>query len=149
MIDIDSLIENARKTSNKEALRAFQNIKAKIQIAKTSKNGKNYNESDEIRLISNYVKSLQEDIKTFSEAHRDDLISEYTSELEVLKQLVPEPPTSQEIENFIEEWGKNNGKEIPVQIQKKEFGPVIKAVRDKFPQCAGDVISHIIKKHVI
>lgn len=149
MIDIDSLIENARKTSNKEALRAFQNIKAKIQIAKTSKNGKNYNESDEIRLISNYVKSLQEDIKTFSEAHRDDLISEYTSELEVLKQLVPEPPTPQEIENFIEEWGKNNGKEIPVQIQKKEFGSVIKAVRDKFPQCAGDVISQIIKKHVI
>ncbi len=153
MINIDALIENARKTSDKEALRAFQNLKAKIQIAKTSKNGKSYNDAEEIHLISNYVKSLNEDIKTFSEAHREDLIAEYTSELEVLKKLLPEPVTEAQICSFVFDYGVQNNMynsiSDVIEIPKKEMGKVIKAVKEKYPQADGKLVSTIVKVYVI
>ena len=85
MINIDELIKNAMKSRNKVELQAYQNLKAEIQKFKTAKNAKPYDEAAELGIISKYAKSLEDAILQFSEARRDDLVSEYTSELEVVK----------------------------------------------------------------
>ena len=144
------------KSGDKVALRAYKNLKAEIQKVKTAKNAKPYTDAAEIQLISKMCKNLEDAILDFSKAHRDDLVSDYTSELEVLKKLLPEPVNESQICSFVEEYCLNNNfvgnteaQENIIQIPKKEMGKVIKVVKETYPQADGKVISSIVKKYVI
>lgn len=144
------------KSGDKVALRAYKNLKAEIQKVKTAKNAKPYTDAAEIQLISKMCKNLEEAILDFSKAHREDLVADYTSELEVLKKLLPEPVNESQICSFIEKYCLNNNfvrsteaQENIVQIPKKEMGKVIKVVKETYPQADGKLISSIVKKYVI
>lgn len=144
------------KSGDKVALRAYKNLKAEIQKVKTAKNAKPYTDATEIQLISKMCKNLEDAILDFSKAHREDLVADYTSELQVLKKLLPEPVNESQICSFIEEYCLNNNfvgsteaQENIVQIPKKEMGKVIKAVKEAYPQADGKLISSIVKKYVI
>ena len=163
MVNIDELIKNSMKSKNSDELRAYKNLKAEIQLLKTAKNAKPYNEAAEIQLISKMCKRLEEDIRGFSEARREDLESECRSELEVLKKLLPEPVNERQIYSFLEKWCfekeyvesyLSNGKPCPMegyrlQIPKKDMGNAIKHLKSKFPQADGKMISNIVKEYVI
>lgn len=144
------------KSGDKVALRAYKNLKAEIQKVKTAKNAKPYTDATEIQLISKMCKNLEDAILDFSKAHREDLVSDYTSELEVLKKLLPEPVNESQICSFVEEYCLNNNfvgntevQENIIQIPKKEMGKVIKVVKETYPQADGKLISSIVKKYVI
>ena len=144
------------KSGDKVALRAYKNLKAEIQKVKMAKNAKPYTDATEIQLISKMCKNLEDAILDFSKAHRDDLVADYTSELEVLKKLLPEPVNESQICSFIEEYCLNNNfvgnteaQEHIIQIPKKEMGKVIKVVKETYPQADGKLISSIVKKYVI
>ena len=144
------------KSGDKVALRAYKNLKAEIQKVKTAKNAKPYTDAAEIQLISKMCKTLEEAILDFSKAHREDLVSDYTSELEVLKKLLPEPVNESQICSFVEKYCLNNNfvgnteaQENIIQIPKKEMGKVIKVVKETYPQADGKLISSIVKKYVI
>lgn len=144
------------KSGDKVALRAYKNLKAEIQKVKTAKNAKPYTNAAEIQLISKMCKNLEDAILDFSKAHRDDLVADYTSELEVLKKLLPEPVNESQICSFVEEYCLNNNfventeaQENIIQIPKKEMGKVIKVVKETYPQADGKLISSIVKKYVI
>ena len=144
------------KSGDKVALRAYKNLKAEIQKVKTAKNAKPYTDASEIQLISKMCKNLEDAILDFSKAHRDDLVADYTSELEVLKKLLPEPVNESQICSFVEEYCLNNNfvgntetQENIIQIPKKEMGKVIKVVKETYPQADGKLISSIVKKYVI
>lgn len=162
MISIDELIKTAMKSRNKAELQAYQNLKAEIQKFKTAKNAKPYDEAAELGIISKYAKSLEDAILQFSEAHRDDLVSEYTSELEVVKKLLPAPVNASDIDLFIQDDEEffseylvsefvGDGEETVLvhQIPKKDMGKAIKYLKSKFPTADGKMISEIIKKYVI
>ena len=144
------------KSGDKVALRAYKNLKAEIQKVKTAKNAKPYTDAAEIQLISKMCKNLEDAILDFSKAHREDLVSDYISELEVLKKLLPEPVNESQICSFVEEYCLNNNfvgnteaQENIIQIPKKEMGKVIKVVKETYPQADGKLISSIVKKYVI
>lgn len=156
MLDINELIKSSMKSGDKVALRAYKNLKAEIQKVKTAKNAKPYTDAAEIQLISKMCKNLEDAILDFSKAHREDLVADYTSELEVLKKLLPEPVNESQICSFIEEYCLANNfvgcAEVGIanlQIPKKEMGKVIKAVKDKYPQADGKLVSSIVKGYVI
>lgn len=156
MLDINELIKSSMKSGDKVALRAYKNLKAEIQKVKTAKNAKPYTDAAEIQLISKMCKNLEDAILDFSKAHREDLVSDYTSELEVLKRLLPEPVNESQICSFVEEYCLNNNfvgnketQENIIQIPKKEMGKVIKVVKETYPQADGKLISSIVKKYVI
>lgn len=159
MINIDELIKQAMKSKNSDELRAYKNLKAEIQLLKTAKNAKPYDEAAEIQLISKMCKRLEEDIRGFSEAHRKDLESECRSELEVLKKLLPEPVGPSEIMLGLWEWAGQNNFLVPFnenpnnfsqpKIPKKEMGNAIKHLKSKFPQADGKMISNIVKEYII
>ena len=92
------------KSGDKVALRAYKNLKAEIQKVKTAKNAKPYTDATEIQLISKMCKNLEDAILDFSKAHRDDLVSDYASELEVLKKLLPEPVNESQIKGELATW---------------------------------------------
>lgn len=147
------------KSGDKVALRAYKNLKAEIQKVKTAKNAKPYTDAAEIQLISKMCKTLEDDILDFSKAHRDDLVADYTSELEVLKKLLPEPVNESQICSELSEWCRENhftqrfqtaiGYEEYLVIPKKEMGNAIKHLKSKFPQADGKLISSIVKKYVV
>ena len=147
------------KSGDKAALRAYKNLKAEIQKVKTAKNAKPYTDVTEIQLISKMCKNLEDAILDFSKAHRDDLVADYTSELEVLKKLLPEPVNESQICSELSEWCRENhftqrfqttiGYEEYLVIPKKEMGNAIKHLKSKFPQADGKLISSIVKKYVI
>lgn len=156
MLDINELIKSSMKSGDKVALRAYKNLKAEIQKVKTAKNAKPYTDAAEIQLISKMCKNLEEAILDFSKAHREDLVADYTSELEVLKKLLPEPVNESQICSFIEKYCLNNNfvrnteaQENIIQIPKKEMGKVIKVVKETYPQADGKLISSIVKKYVV
>ena len=97
MTRIDQLIKEALLSKDKIALNAYKNLKSELQKVLTTKNAPEYSEALFIQVTSKYVKSLEDAISQFSEAHRDDLISSYTDELEVVKKLLPEPVTAEDI----------------------------------------------------
>lgn len=159
MLDINELIKSSMKSGDKVALRAYKNLKAEIQKVKTAKNAKPYTDAAEIQLISKMCKTLEEAILDFSKAHREDLVSDYTSELEVLKKLLPEPVNESQICSELSEWCRENhftqrfqtaiGYEEYLVIPKKEMGNAIKHLKSKFPQADGKLISSIVKKYVV
>ena len=147
------------KSGDKVALRAYKNLKAEIQKVKTAKNAKPYTDASEIQLISKMCKNLEDAILDFSKAHRDDLVADYTSELEVLKKLLPEPVNESQICSELSEWCRENhftqrfqtaiGYEEYLVIPKKEMGNAIKHLKSKFPQADGKLISIIVKSFIV
>ena len=158
--NMDTLIREAYKNRNDIALNAYRNIKAEFQKVQTSKNAPEWNEALELQIISKYAKKLEDSISQFSEACRDDLIAEYTSELEVVRKLLPEPINESQIYQAINEWENLNGyfvdpvvvhniDSVAYPIPKKDMGTVIKHVKSKFPTADGKMISKIVKKYII
>ena len=161
MLDVDDLIKGSMKSRNRTELRAYKNLKAEIQAFKTAKNAKPYDEVAEISIIKKYCEKLEKSILSFSEAGREDLVSEYRDELTVLKKLLPEPVSESDICSFIgsdkeyfsqfaEEYLDESGKVTRgIQIPKKEMGNAIKHLKSKFPQADGKLISTIVKEYCI
>lgn len=168
-MDIDSLIKNATLSRDKVALNAYKNLKSELQKVLTDKNAPEYSEALFVQVTAKYAKSLEDAIKQFSEAHRDDLVSEYTSELEVVKKLLPEPVNESEIcfelANWMVEHGYNFHKKSTSvlkdnkisktdfeefdPIPKKDMGKAIKYLKSKFPTADGKIISEIVKKYIV
>lgn len=170
MIDIDQLIKEATLSKDKVALNAYKNIKAEFEkFVHAQILERRITEDISIRIIASYSKKLEDAIKQFSEAHRDDLVSEYTSELEVVKKLLPEPVNELEIYIELAQWMLDNkyinieksdeelreneiykAKSVQVgQIPKKEMGAAIKFLKSKFPTADGKMISEIVKKYTV
>lgn len=161
MVNIDELIKQAMKSKNKTELEAYKNIKVEIQKNQTAKGAKPLTDESQLQIISKYAKSLEDAISQFSEAHRDDLVASYTSELEVVKKLLPEPVNELQIYSAINEWEILNGHfpavstvihridSVAFPIPKKEMGAVIKYVKSKLPTADGKMISDIVKKYVV
>lgn len=143
------------KAKNQVELRAYKNLKAEIQTFKTAKNAKPYDEVAEISIIKKYCEKLEKSILSFSEARREDLVAEYSDELEVLRKLLPEPVNESDIEYILYNWADEenfmdySGSDLPeIKIPKKEMGRAIKYLKSKFPQADGKVISEIVKRFI-
>ena len=154
MINIDELIKKSLKNKNESELRVYRNLKSKILEFKTAKNAKPYTDEEEIKLISKEVKKLEDAILEFSKADRQDLILDYTYELEVLKKLLPEPVDKSEIYSELLYWAEKNhfiNDEISyeIEIPKKEMGIEIKYLKSKFPTVDGKIISEIVKENIL
>ena len=155
MINIDELIKTSMKAKNQVELRAYKNLKAEIQTFKTAKNAKPYDEVAEISIIKKYCEKLEKSILSFSEARREDLVTEYSDELEVLRKLLPKPVNESDIEYILYNWADEenfmdySGSDLPeIKIPKKEMGRAIKYLKSKFPQADGKVISEIVKRFI-
>lgn len=151
---IDELIKNAIKNKNQIELKVYRNLKARILEFKTAKNSKPYTPEEEIKIISKEARKLEDAILEFSKADRQDLVSEYSSELEVLKKLLPAPVSKSDIYDELLYWSDKNyfinqENACEIEIPKKEMGNAIKYLKSKFPTADGKMISDIVKEYLI
>ena len=135
MINIDELIKESLKSGNKTELKTYRNLKAEFQKVKTSKNAPEWNDALEMQIISKYSRILEDAILQFSQAHRDDLVSEYTSELEVVKKLLPEPVNEAQIMYELIQWSKNDFENFSSTLEyDAEVGAVIPRINIQIPK---------------
>lgn len=152
MIDINKLILEAAKAGNKDELKAYRNLKAEIQKYETSKGAKPLDDTKQLQIINKYVKVLEASISDFSQAGREDLVSEYTVEKDILKKFLPEPVTAQDLQMEVVGWCQKNGYTQDGNVEyipKKEMGNCIKHIKSVFPTADGYEISKIVKQYVV
>lgn len=161
MTRVNQLIKEALLSKDNIALNAYKNLKSELQKVLTAKNAPEYSEALFIQVAVKYAKSLEDAILQFSEAHRDDLVAEYTSELEVVKKLLPEPVNELQIYSELAQLGLEkdwvdrsefvDSTKIHqvIYIPKKEMGTAIKHLKSKFPTADGKMISEIVKKYIV
>lgn len=150
MIQIDDLIKDSLKNKKTVELKVYRNLKADIISFKTQKNAPEFTEAVFYSIINKYIKKMEDAEKQYSQAGREDLATECREESEVLRKLLPEPVTSQEVLDLVTNTALDrnwvNGEKIA--IPKKEMGNFIKQIKTVFPTADGKMISDIIKANL-
>jgi len=150
MLDIDTLIKVSMLNKHAAGLRVFRNLKTDIMNFKTQKNAPNYGEAEELKLIQKYVARMEDAEKQYSQAGREDLALECREELDLLRDLLPEPISPEKIREELWKFGVNNNYiyESKLIIPKNMMGTAIKLIKEEFPGADGKMISNIVKEYL-
>ncbi len=142
MIDINKLIMTAMKAHDKTASETYKLLKAKILEFKTAKNAKEYNDSEEINLINKMISDRMTSADIYIQNNRQDLADAELAQVKVLQNLLPELPTKDDIENYLNEHYPNG-------VEKKQMGIVIKEIKSNLVGADGKLVADIVKSKLI
>ena len=93
-------------------------IKDKDISSRTSENKEGINDSEILSLLLNLIKQRNDSIEQFQKAKRDDLIKNEKSEIEVIKDYLPQQKTQEETEKIINEIISSNNLESIKDMSK-------------------------------
>jgi uncharacterized protein YqeY len=154
MINFEDKIKECLKNKKSVELKVYRNLKSEILKFKTQKNAPEYTEAQELKIIQKYVKNLEDAKEQYLQASRDDLVSECTEELQVLRELLPEPVNESELIDWItstaiqRNWTQPENSAKKITIPKKEMGNFIKELKLAFPTADGKIISNLVKNNL-
>ena len=83
-------------------------IKDKDISTRTSENKEGINDAEILSLLINLIKQRKDSIEQFQKAQRDDLIKNEQSEIEIIKESLPQQKTQEETEKIIDEIISSN-----------------------------------------
>ena len=128
MLLIEKLNEDmkiAMKAQDKETLNVIRMVKSAVQMAKIEIK---HDLSDEevVDVISKQIKMRKDSIVEFSKATRDDLVSQYNREIDILNRYMPEQLSIDEVNQIIEE-----AFDLIKPTSPKQMGLIMKEVNPK------------------
>ena len=103
-------------------------IKDKDISTRTSENKEGINDAEILSLLINLIKQRKDSIEQFQKAKRDDLIKNEQSEIEIIKEYLPQQKTEEETEKIINEIIKNNNLE-----SIKDMGKLMSIIKNDYP----------------
>ena len=113
-------------------------IKDKDISYRTSENKEGINDAEIMNLLLTLIKQRNDSIEQFQKAKRDDLIKNEKSEIEVIKNYLPQQKTQEETEKIINEIiSSNNLKSI------KDMGKLMSIIKSDY---AGEVDMGLVGK---
>ena len=113
-------------------------IKDKDISSRTSENKEGINDSEILSLLLNLIKQRNDSIEQFQKAKRDDLIKNEKSEIEVIKDYLPQQKTQEETEKIISEIISSNNLE-----SIKDMGKLMSIIKNDY---AGEVDMGLVSK---
>ena len=113
-------------------------IKDKDISSRTSENKEGINDSEILSLLLNLIKQRNDSIDQFQKAKRDDLIKNEKSEIEVIKDYLPQQKTQEETEKIIIEIIISNNLE-----SIKDMGKLMSIIKNDY---AGEVDMGLVGK---
>ena len=113
-------------------------IKDKDISSRTSENKEVINDSEILSLLLNLIKQRNDSIEQFQKAKRDDLIKNEKSEIEVIKDYLPQQKTQEETEKIINEIISSNNLE-----SIKDMGKLMSIIKNDY---AGEVDMGLVGK---
>ena len=141
MIDINKKIMEAMKAKDKVASETYKLLKAKILEFKTAKNAREYNDSEEIALINKMISERTDAATIYLENNRQDLADDEYAQIKVLQELLPDLPTEEDINEYLNQYYPNG-------IEKRSMGLVIKEVKGALVGADGKVVSECVKQRL-
>ena len=132
----------AMKSQDKDTLKVVRMIKSAVQLAKIELK---HDLSDEevVDVVAKQIKMRKDSIVEFAKASRNDLVEEYSREIDILNKYMPEQLTKEEVEKIIDEAfllinpssQKQMGlimKEVNPKVRGKfDMGEVSKIIKDR------------------
>ena len=139
---INNDLKEALKSGDKLRLKTVRSIRALILEFEKSGTNKEFNEEEEIKLLSSAAKKRREAIEEYNKAGREDLTSIEEEELKVILSYLPKQLTEEEILSEVkalaEEIGAAGKADFPKLMQAsikklkgQAEGKAIKAAAEK------------------
>ena len=113
-------------------------IKDKDISTRTSENKEGINDVEILSLLINLIKQRKDSIEQFQKAKRDDLIQNEQSEIEIIKEYLPQQKTQEETEKIINEIITSNNLE-----SIKDMGKLMSIIKNDY---AGEVNMGLVGK---
>ena len=113
-------------------------IKDKDISTRTSENKEGVNDAEILSLLINLIKQRKDSIEQFQKAKRDDLIKNEQSEIEIIKEYLPQQKTQEETEKIINEIIISNKLE-----SIKDMGKLMSIIKNDY---AGEVDMGLVGK---
>ena len=113
-------------------------IKDKDISTRTSENKEGINDAEILSLLINLIKQRKDSIEQFQKAKRDDLIKNEQSEIEIIKEYLPQQKTQEETEKIINEIISSNNLE-----SIKDMGKLMSIIKNDY---AGEVDMGLVGK---
>jgi len=113
-------------------------IKDKDISTRTSENKEGINDAQILSLLINLIKQRKDSIEQFQKAKRDDLIKNEQSEIEIIKEYLPQQKTQEETEKIINEIIISNKLE-----SIKDMGKLMSIIKNDY---AGEVDMGLVGK---
>ncbi len=141
-IQLSESMKEAMKAKNTNTLNALRGIRA--SFLNLNKNGKDIDESDQLKELQKMVKQRQESAEIYKSANRAELYEQEIFEISVIEQFLPKKMTEEEVENAVKnaivETGANSIKDMG-----KVMGILSKNLAGK---ADGKTISNFVKQYL-
>ena len=139
---IDEDYKKSIKDKNQQKIDTLRLIRSAIKdkdiSSRTSENKEGINDSEILSLLLNLIKQRNDSIEQFQKAKRDDLIKNEQSEIEVIKDYLPQQKTQEETEKIINEIITSNNLE-----SIKDMGKLMSIIKNDY---AGEVNMGLVGK---
>jgi uncharacterized protein len=100
-------------------------------------------DADIIPIIKKQVKMRTDALADFEKAGRQDLLDSYHTEIEILKQYLPEEMSEEAVRAAVEKIAADSG----IEASMKSMGPMMKAVMSELKGKAdGSMVSKVVKE---
>ena len=113
-------------------------IKDKDISSRTSENKEGINDAEILSLLINLIKQRKDSIDQFQKAKRDDLINNEQSEIDIIKEYLPQQKTEEETKKIINEIIISNNLE-----SIKDMGKLMSIIKNDY---AGEVDMSLVGK---
>ena len=143
MINVNELITSAMKSRNKEELEVYKLIKA--EFVKAEKNGVEMNDVEQAKILLKMCSQREDSITQYIIDNRQDLADQEKFELGVIKGIMPEQPTDEEIENYTRQAITAYKVTNSDQISMKDMKPLLSIVQSKYPSANGKIVSKVLQ----
>ena len=139
---INSDLKDAMKSGDKTRLNTIRSIRALILEFEKSGSGKEFNEEEEIKLLSSAAKKRRESIEEFSKAGRAEMAAQEQAELDIITTYLPKQLTPEELESEIKKLATEIG-----ASGKKDFPKLMPLAAKTFKgKAEGKLIKEIVEK---
>ena len=133
--NIDEDYKQSIKNKDQKKLDTLRLIRSAIKdkdiSTRTSENKEGVNDAEILSLLINLIKQRKDSIEQFQKAKRDDLIKNEQSEIEIIKEYLPQEKTQEETEKIINEIIISNNLE-----SIKDMGKLMAIIKNDY---AGEV----------
>ena len=143
---IDTLIQNALVSGNKNELNTLRLIKSEFLI--NEKNKVEITDSVEQKILSKMITQRQDSIEQYKKAGRNDLVQNEENEISVIKQYLHEQPSEEVLINYIRKT-IDFYKETNPTISMKDTKAILTLVKEKYDiPIIGKLVSQTIKVYL-
>ena len=139
---IDEDYKQSIKNKDKHKIDTLRLIRSAIKdkdiSTRTSENKELINDTEILSLLINLIKQRKDSIEQFQKAKREDLIKNEQSEIEIIKEYLPQQKTQEETEKIINEIIVSNNLE-----SIKDMGKLMSIIKNDY---AGEVDMALVGK---